>query len=57
MSKKNDCVLVFQKSPEIELATNRFINVPIILQYDVTPLIEVVKEINIGFEIQIPIYH
>ena len=57
MSKKNDCVLVFQKSPEIELATNRFINVPIILQYDVTPLIEVVREIDIGFEIQIPIYH
>ena len=57
MSKKNDSVLVFQKSPEIELATNRFINVPIILQYDVTPLIEVVRELNVGFNIQIPIYH
>jgi len=57
MSKKNDSVLVFQESPEIELATNRFINVPIILQYDVTPLIEIVREIDVGFEIQIPIYH
>jgi len=57
MSKKNDSVLVFQESPEIELATNRFINVPIVLQYDEVPLIEVVTELNVGFEIQIPIYH
>jgi len=57
MSKKNDSVLVFQESPEIVLATNRFINVPIILQYDETPLIEVVGELKVGFNIQISIYH
>ena len=57
MNKNNNFVLVFQKSPEIELATNRFINVPIILQYEETPLIEVVKVLNAGFNIQIPIFH
>lgn len=57
MNKNNNGVLVFQKSPEIVLATNLFINVPIILQYEETPLIEVVKELNVGFNIQIPIYH
>lgn len=57
MSTKYDSVLVFQQSPEIELATNKFINVPVILQYEGTPLIEVVQEVNVGFNIQIPIFH
>ena len=43
--------------PIIEIATNIFANVPIILQYDETPLIEVVREMNVGFNIQISIYH
>ncbi len=54
---ENDYILVFKKTPEVELATNRFINVPVVLQYDETPLIEVVKEMDVGFSIQIPIYH
>ena len=49
--------LVFQSSPKIVVATNTFINVPIILKYEDTPLIEVIKEQNIGFTTQIPIYH
>ncbi len=57
MSKNNDSVLVFQESPTIELATNQFVNVPIILQCDETPLIEVVNELKVGFSIQIPIFH
>lgn len=57
MSKKSDSVLVFHESPEIVLATNRFINVPIVLQYEETPLIEVVRNVEVGYEIQIPIYH
>ena len=57
MSKKNDSALVFQESPIVEIATNLFVNVPVILQYDETPLIEVVSEIKAGFSIQIPIYH
>ena len=49
--------LVFQSSPSIVLATNTFINVPIILKYEDTPLIEIIKQQGIGFTTQIPIYH
>jgi hypothetical protein len=49
--------LVFQSSPEIILATNKFINVRIPLKYEEIPLIEVIKEQEIGFTMQIPIYH
>jgi hypothetical protein len=49
--------LVFQSSPSITVATNTFINVPVILKYEDTPLIEVIKEQGIGFMTQIPIYH
>jgi hypothetical protein len=33
--------LVFQASPRIVIATNTFINVPVILKYEDTPLLEV----------------
>jgi len=49
--------LVFQESPIIELATNKFVNVPVILQYDKTPLISIVHEIKAGYEIEIPIFY
>ena len=49
--------LFFQSSQKITVATNTFINVPVILKYEDTPLIEVVKEQNIAFTTQIPIYH
>ena len=49
--------LVFQSSPSITVATNTFINVPVILKYEDTPLMEVIKDQNIGFTTQIPIYH
>jgi len=39
------------------LATNIFVNVPIVLQFDDTPLISVVKEQSLGFTTEIPIYH
>lgn len=52
-----DKSLVFQESPVVELATNKFVNVPIILQFDETPLIEVLKEIQAGFTTQFSIYH
>ncbi|MBW8014833.1 MAG: hypothetical protein FVQ82_01480 [Planctomycetes bacterium] len=57
MCEKNEGMLVFQEAPVIELAANIFTNVPIIMQYDKTPLIEVVREVNVGFNIEIPIYH
>lgn len=49
--------LIFQESPAVELCTNTFINVPIILQYDTTPLIEVVREQEAGHMVKIPIFH
>lgn len=35
--------IYFQTSPEVTLTTNIFINVPVVLKYDGTPLIEIVK--------------
>src|SRR5438105_37861 len=49
--------LIFQETPAITVATNTFIEVPIVLQYDETPLIEVVREQNAGYCTSIPIYH
>lgn len=49
--------LIFQTSPEVTLLTNKFINVPVILKYEDTNLIEIIKEEGIGFTTQIPIYH
>jgi len=49
--------LIFQTSPEVTLSTNRFMNVPVVLKYEDTILIEVIKEEGIGFTTQIPIYH
>ena len=49
--------LIFSESPAVEIATNIFINVPIILQYEDTPLIQVVKTEKAGYTTEIPIYH
>lgn len=37
-------LLIYQTSPQVTLATNKFINVPVILKYEDTNLIEVIKE-------------
>jgi len=49
--------LIYEKSPTVTLATNKFIDVPIILQFDDTPLISIVKKQYLGYTTQIPIYH
>lgn len=49
--------LIYQTSPAVTLATNVFINVPTVLQFDDTPLISVVKEQNLGYTTEIPIFH
>ena len=49
--------LIYQTSPTVTFSTNKFINVPTILQLDDTPLITVVKEQNLGFTSEIPIFH
>jgi hypothetical protein len=49
--------LIFFQSPEVEYAGNFFINVPIILEYDNTPLIEVVQAEAAGFTTQFQIFN
>jgi len=49
--------LVFQSSPTVTLATNQFVNVPVILQFDDTPLISVIREQALGYTTEIPIFH
>ena len=49
--------LIFQTTPKVTIATNTFVNVPIILKYEDLNLIEIVREENLGFTTQIPIYH
>jgi len=49
--------LIFQSSPKVIVATNTFLNVPVILKYEDTPLMEIIKDQGIGFTTQIPIYH
>lgn len=48
--------LIYQSSPEVTFASNTFVNVPTILQFDDTPLISVVREQHLGFTTEIPIY-
>lgn len=49
--------LVFQTHPHVTFGGNLFVDVPVILQFEDTPLIEVIKEQEVGFTTQIPIYH
>jgi hypothetical protein len=49
--------LIFQQSPIVHFATNAFVNVPTILQYEQTPLIQVVRVADAGFTAEISIYH
>ena len=49
--------LTFQTSPTVTFGGNKFVNFPIILQFDDTPLISVVKEQSLGYTTEIPIYH
>jgi|SRR5665648_55 len=49
--------LIFQKSPIVTLSTNRFINVPVILKFEDTNLIEIVRENTFNYTTKIPIFH
>src|SRR4030043_309917 len=52
-----DNTLIFFQSPQVTMATNTFINTPVILQYEDIRLVEVLKVEKAGFTTQIPIYH
>lgn len=47
----------YQPSPIIELGTNKFIDVPVILKYQDTVLTEMVKEVDLGYTTEFTIYH
>jgi hypothetical protein len=47
--------LMFTASPRIVIATNTFVNVPIIIQYETTPMLEVVRQAAAGFTTKIPV--
>ena len=49
--------LFFLESPAVEFGGNIFINVPIILQYEDTPLIEIVQVQPAGFTSQFKVYN
>jgi hypothetical protein len=49
--------LIYQTSPSVALGKNVFTDVPIVLQFESTPLISVVSEQGLGYTTQIPIYH
>src|SRR5687767_2144696 len=49
--------LIYQTSPAVNFGTNIYVNVPIILQFDETPLISVINEQALGYTTEIPIYH
>lgn len=49
--------IIFQASPRVTIATNTFINVPVVLKYEDINLIEIVKREQLGYTTQIPIYH
>ena len=49
--------LIYHSSPRVTFASNTFVNVPTILQFDDTPLISVVEEEHLGFTTEIPVHH
>jgi len=49
--------IIFQESPIFWLGSNKFINVPVVLMYRDTPLIEVGRFEEAGYTTQISIYH
>jgi hypothetical protein len=49
--------VIFQEHPEVEIATNKFIGVPTIIQWEDTPLIEVGKFEPAGYTTRFTVYH
>jgi hypothetical protein len=49
--------LIFTAHPEVMIATNRFIQVPTILMFEDTPLLEVEKIPEAGYTTKYSIYH
>lgn len=49
--------LFYHSTPHVTFASNTFINVPTILQFEDTPLVSIVSEEGLGYTTEIPIYN
>jgi hypothetical protein len=49
--------LFFQESPEVEIGTNKFINVPTIIQWEDVPLLQVGQFIEAGYTTKLRVFH
>lgn len=49
--------LHYHSTPTVKFGSNTFVGVPTILQFDDTPLVSIVREQDLGFTTEIPIYH
>jgi len=49
--------LLFNETPRVEFATNTFIDVPVILQYEDEPLIEVFQQIDAGYTTRFRVFN
>ena len=49
--------LIFNNQYRFELATNLFVNVPVILKYEDIDLISVIRETTLEYTTKIPIFH
>lgn len=47
----------FQEHPDVIIGTTTFRNVPTILQYEDTQLLEVAKDADAGYETRFPVFH
>lgn len=49
--------LIYSTAPAVTLATNTFVGVPVVLQFDDVPLLSIVREQGLGYTTEIPIFH
>jgi len=49
--------LIYHPTASVTFATNTFVNVPTIFQFDETPLVSVVRKEKLGYTTEFPIYH
>jgi hypothetical protein len=49
--------LIYQNHPSVVIATNTFVNVPTIIQFEDVPLLEVGKFADAGYTTRLAVYH
>lgn len=49
--------LTFNETPQVEFGTNTFIHVPVILQYEDQPLIEVFQQVDAGYTTRFRVFN